>query len=106
MTQAELYKELKAITGRAAYLKFSKPQELPFIIYALPHDKTLYADNKRHYSIKSGWIELYMTSIDFELMGAVESLFSKNKLPWEKEAEDYTDDEQAVFFARWNFQLI
>ena len=105
MTQKELVSELKTVTRNVAYLKFSTAKALPFIVFGLPDDDVYHADDSHYFSVRNGWLELYMESMEFDLIKAVEEVFTRNRMPWEKENEAYIEEEQ-VFYARWNFQLL
>jgi len=105
MTQAELVNQLRNVISKVAYMVFSKPQELPYIVYALPDTNVVHADNAHHYTVQKGWLELYTLKPDFELMKQVEDVFIVNGLPWEKENEVYIEGEK-LFQMRWSFELI
>ena len=104
MTQAKLVTALRNVVDKVAYMVFTEQQKPPYIIYALPDNDTLHADNSHYHSIPNGWVELYMQKFDFELMKQIESVFEANGLPWEKENEVYIESEK-LCQVRWGFQL-
>jgi hypothetical protein len=109
MTRGEFSLQIEMLVSpeKVGYMVLAEKQEPPFILYALPDNDDFHADNQRYFFTKNGWLELYMTEMDFDLMEAIEQVFITNKLPWEKEYEIYIDNDDAkVFVVRWNFQLI
>ena len=97
MTFAELYTNLKNITGfsnKVAYRQFpqSAAPELPFIVYYVENSDNFGADNKVYLQKNEVTIELYTKNKDVTSEGLVEKMLNDNDIFWNK-YEEYIESE-------------
>lgn len=99
----EIYRKLKSIGIPVSYLKFAKPQKLPFMVYYEAGGNVGGADNYNLYRRKSIKIEIYSTQKDISLERKVEELFRDTEL--EKAVDTYLPDEE-MFMTAYSFETI
>lgn len=94
MTLAEIKALLETTGFPVAYRNFAKPQEMPFICYAIPENNNFAADGVVYYSAKHVQIELYTKLKDEKAEEKVEQALSS--FFWEK-SEEYIDSEKCYW---------
>ncbi len=99
----EIYTKLKSLDVPVAYLKFSKPQKLPFIVYFEAEGEIGGADNYNLYRRKTIKIEVYSAKKDVSLERKVEELFHDTEL--DKDVDTYLPDEE-MFMTAYSFETI
>lgn len=103
MELGEIYIKLKTLKVPVAYLQFTKPQKLPFIVYFEAGGNTEGADGLNLYRRREIVIEIYSEQKNIELERKVESLFSDTEL--EKAVDKYLSDEK-MFMTAYTFETI
>lgn len=103
MNLNEIYSKLKTLDVPVAYLKFNKPQKLPFIVYFEAGGRVEGADNFNLYRRKEIKIEIYSAKKDISIEEKVEKLFCDTEL--EKEVDTYLPDEE-MFMTAYSFETI
>ncbi len=99
----EIYSKLKTLDIPVAYLKFNKPQKLPFMVYFEAGGDVEGADNYNLYRRKTIKIEIYSAKKDISLERKVEELFRDTEL--EKDVDTYLPDEE-MFMTAYSFETI
>lgn len=99
----EIYSKLKTIGIPVAYLKFTKPQKLPFMVYFEAGGDVEGADNFNLYRRKTIKIEIYTAKKDVPLERKVEDLFHDTEL--DKDVDTYLPDEE-MFMTAYSFETI
>lgn len=99
----EIYSKLKTLDISVAYLKFNKPQKLPFMVYFEAGGEVEGADNYNLYRRKTIKIEIYSAKKDISLERKVEELFRDTEL--EKDVDTYLPDEE-MFMTAYSFETI
>lgn len=99
----EIYSKLKTLDIPVAYLKFNKPQKLPFMVYFEAGGEVVGADNYNLYRRKTIKIEIYSAKKDISLERKVEELFRDTEL--EKDVDTYLPDEE-MFMTAYSFETI
>lgn len=99
----EIYTKLKSIGIPVSYLKFNKPQKLPFMVYFEAGGEVEGADNHNLFRRKEIKIEIYSAKKDISLERKVEELFRDTEL--EKSADTYLPDEE-MFMTAYSFETI
>ena len=97
MTFADLYTNLKSITGfsnKVAYRQFpeDKAPALPYIVYYVENSDNFGADNKVYLQKNEVTIELYSKEKDVTSEGLIEKMLNDNSIFWNK-YEDYIESE-------------
>lgn len=97
MTFAELYTNLKSLTGfndKVAYRQFPEGSApaLPFIVYYAENSDNFGADNKVYLQKTEVTIELYTKQKDVISEGLIETMLNNNSIFWNK-YEDYIESE-------------
>ena len=106
MTKDEFYNSILTAGYPVAYLQFSQRQKAPFIVYGLPENNDVYADNSRYFKVMAGWLELYSSGKpDFAGQDTIERIFETDNIPYSKENEAFLESE-GLFYCRWSFELI
>ncbi len=95
MTQAELYTLLKTSDLPVAYRAFKKRQAPPFICYIFSDSQDFLADNINYSPVGMFDIELYTVDKDPTTEAALESLFTTNRLPYDK-TEAFIESEKML----------
>lgn len=99
----EIYARLKTLGVPVAYLKFNKPQKLPFVVYFEAGGNVEGADNYNLYRRKNIVVELYAEKKDVDLERGFENLFREFEL--EKAVDTYLKDEE-MFMTAYTFETI
>ncbi len=99
----EIYSKLKTLDIPVTYLKFNKPQKLPFMVYFEAGGSVEGADNYNLYRRKTIKIEIYSAKKDIPLERKVEELFRDTEL--EKDVDTYLPDEE-MFMTAYSFETI
>lgn len=99
----EVYAKLKTLDVPVAYLKFNKPQKLPFVVYFEAGGDVGGADNFNLYRRKEIKIEIYTAKKDVSLERKVEELFRDKEL--EKSVDTFLPDEE-MFMTAYSFETI
>lgn len=99
----EIYAKLKTLGVPVAYLKFNKPQKLPFVVYFEAGGNVEGADNYNLYRRKTIKIEIYTAKKDVSLERKVEGLFRDIEL--DKDVDTYLPDEE-MFMTAYTFEII
>lgn len=99
----EIYAKLKTIGIPIAYLKFDKPQKLPFAVYYESGTGIKGADNYNLYRELTITVELYTNKKDTRLERAVENLFRDREIT--KYSDAYLKDED-MFMTVFSFDTI
>jgi hypothetical protein len=99
----EIYQRLCSLSLPVAYLRFNKPQELPFIAYHEAGAEIKGADNYNLYRDSTVIVELYTEDKDVSLERQLEALFFDTEL--EKQADTYLEDE-GMHFTSYSFNTI
>lgn len=103
MELEEVCTKLKILGVPVAYLKFNKPQKLPFVVYFEAGGDVEGADNFNLYRRKEIKIEIYTAKKDVSLERKVEELFHDTEL--EKHVDTYLPDEE-MFMTAYSFEII
>ena len=103
MELTEIYEKLRTLGIPVAYLKFDKPQKLPFIAYFEAGTEVQGADNYNLYRRTEIRIELYSEKKNPELERKIESLFRSVEI--EKDGDTYLEDEN-MFMTVFSFETI
>lgn len=103
MNLDEIYSKLKTLDVPVAYLKFNKPQKLPFIVYFEAGGDVEGADNFNLYRRKEIKIEIYSAKKDISIEEKVEELFRDTER--EKEVDTYLPNEE-MFMIAYSFETI
>lgn len=90
---------LKQMNIPFAYNKFqidenNPPPSPPFILYVADDEDNFFADNKNYYNSKNFIIDLVTDFKDIELESKLEALFFNANIPYEKEGDNYIDNEK------------
>lgn len=106
MTRKEVYDMVQQIGLPAAYHHFTKAtaKEPPFICYYYPQNDDFSADNCNYVRINQLVIELYTDNKDFALEDALESVFTRNDMRFDK-TEVYIDDEK-MYMTTYTMEVI
>lgn len=103
MTLSELKTQLESVNSNAfkdkvAYRMFpvGAAPALPFICFFESDTNNFVADSMVYHKIQTVDIELYTEAKDTAIEAAMESMFAKNLLIWEKTAENYIDSEDML----------
>lgn len=103
MELQEIYEKLRTLNIPVAYLKFDKPQKLPFIAYFEAGTEIQGADNYNLYRRTEIRIELYSEKKNPELERKIENLFRSVEI--EKNGDTYLKDEN-MFMTLFSFETI
>lgn len=93
MTLAELKRLLDATGYPVAYSHFKGAVAVPFITYQVTYSANMMADNSVLKQIQNADIELYTNKKDLQAESVVESLLTKNEIPFDT-TETYIESEQ------------
>lgn len=91
MELSEINKRLKTLGIPVAYMKFSTPQKLPFLIYKEAGSEIIGADGYNMYRRVYISLELYSEKKDIKLERQIESLF--RDIPIDKSPDIFLPDE-------------
>lgn len=103
MELSEIYAKLRTLDIPVAYLKFDKPQKLPFIAYLEAGTEIQGADSYNLYRRTEIRIELYSEKKNPELERKIESLFRSVEI--EKNGDIYLQNEN-MFMTVFSFETI
>ncbi len=103
MELSEIYEKLCTLGIPIAYLKFDKPQKLPFIAYLEAGTEIQGADNYNLYRRTEIRIELYSEKKNPDLERKIENLFRMVEI--EKDGDTYLKDEN-MFMTVFSFETI
>lgn len=103
MELQEIYEKLRTLDIPVAYLKFDKPQKLPFIAYFEAGTEIQGADNYNLYRRTEIRIELYSEKKNPDLERKIESLFRSVEI--EKDGDTYLQTEN-MFMTVFSFETI
>ncbi|MCM1315751.1 MAG: hypothetical protein NC205_00860 [Prevotella sp.] len=103
MELKEIYEKLCTLSIPVAYLKFDKPQKLPFIAYLEAGTEIQGADNYNLYRRVTIRIELYSEKKNPELERKIENLFRSVEI--EKDGDTYLQTEN-MFMTVFSFETI
>ena len=103
MELQEIYEKLRTLDIPVAYLKFDKPQKLPFIAYFEAGTEIQGADNYNLYRRTEIRIELYSEKKNPDLERKIESLFRSVEI--EKDGDTYQQTEN-MFMTVFSFETI
>lgn len=103
MELSEIYEKLCTLGIPVAYLKFDKPQKLPFIAYLEAGTEIEGADNYNLYRRTEIRIELYSENKNPELERKIENLFRSVEI--EKDGDTYLKEEN-MFMTVFSFETI
>lgn len=103
MELEEIYAKLRALGIPVAYLKFDKPQKLPFVAYLEAGTEIQGADNYNLYRRVTIRIELYSEKKNPELERKIEELFRNVGI--DKDGDVYLNDEN-MFMTVFSFETI
>ena len=99
----EIYTKLKALKIPVAYLKFNKPQQLPFAVYYESGTEIKGADNYNLYRDVTITIELYTELKQPQLERQIEALFRDREI--EKSSDTYLKEED-MYMTVFSFDTI
>lgn len=99
----EIYSKLKTLDIPVSYLKFNKPQKLPFVVYFEAGGDVEGADTLNLFRRVEITVELYTDKKDISLERKIESLFRDVEL--EKAVDTYLPDEE-MFMTAYTFETI
>lgn len=103
MELTEIYQKLRTLGIPVAYLKFDKPQKLPFIAYFEAGTEIQGADSYNLYRRVTIRIELYSEKKNPELERKIENLFRSVEI--EKDGDTYLQNEN-MFMTIFSFETI
>ncbi|MCM1133577.1 MAG: hypothetical protein NC340_08920 [Ruminococcus flavefaciens] len=103
MELKEIKEKLDTLGIPVAYLQFTKPQKLPFVVYFEAGGEVTGADNLNLYRRKDIVIELYTAKKDVRLERKLERLFPDTEL--EKSVDTWLKDEK-MFMVAYTFETI
>lgn len=103
MELSDIYSKLLSTGIPVAYLKFDKPQTLPFMVYYESDTAVKGADRFNLYRESAVIIELYSAAKNIQLERQIEMLFRDRELV--KTADTYLDEEN-MFMAAYSFENI
>lgn len=103
MELSEIYAKLCTLGIPVAYLKFDKPQKLPFISYLEAGTEIQGADGYNLYRRVTIRIELYSEKKNPELERKIEGLFRSAEI--EKDGDTYLNEE-SMFMTVFSFETI
>ena len=103
MELSEIYTRLKRLNIPTAYLRFSKPQKLPFQVYYETGGEVTGSDNYNLFRRITINIELYTEKKDITLERAIEAEF--RDVPLDKQGDIYLEDEDMHMVA-YSFDTI
>lgn len=103
MELSEIYTRLKRLNIPTAYLRFSKPQNLPFQVYYETGGEVTGSDNYNLFRRITINIELYTEKKDITLERAIEAEFRDVHL--DKQGDIYLEDED-MHMAAYSFDTI
>ena len=103
MELSEIYTRLLTLGIPVAYLKFDKPQKLPFAVYYESDTGIKGADGYNLYRESTIVIELYSAAKNMNLERQIEELFREKELT--KAADTYLKDEN-MFMTAYYFDNI
>lgn len=103
MELKEIYAKLCTLGIPVAYLKFDKPQKLPFIAYLEAGTEIQGADSYNLYRRVTIRIELYSEKKNPELERKIEGLFRSAEI--EKDGDTYLNEE-SMFMTVFSFETI
>ena len=103
MELSEIYTRLKKVNIPTAYLRFSKPQNLPFQVYYEAGGEVEGADTYNLYRRVTINIELYTENKNITLERAIEAEF--RDVPLDKQSDMYLEDEDMHMVA-YSFETI
>ncbi|MBR1592817.1 MAG: hypothetical protein IJ666_07395 [Ruminococcus sp.] len=98
----EIYSLLKSLNIPVAYLKFDKPQKLPFMVYYEAGTEIKGADGHNLYREIEITVELYSDKKNTALERKIEALFSDREI--HKDADIYISDED-MFITAYSFTI-
>lgn len=99
----EIYTKLKTLKIPVAYLKFNKPQQLPFAVYYESGTEIKGADNYNLYRDVTITIELYTELKQPQLERQIEALFRDREI--EKSSDTYLKEED-MYMTVFSFDTI
>lgn len=99
----EIYEKLCTLGVPVAYLKFNRPQKLPFIAYLEAGTEIQGADNYNLYRRTVIRVELYSEKKNPELERKIENLFRSVEI--EKDGDMYLKEEN-MFMIVFSFETI
>ena len=103
MELSEIYTRLKRLNIPTAYLRFSKPQNLPFQVYYEAGGEVMGADTYNLFRRVNVNIELYTEKKDITLERAIETQF--RDVPLEKQSDIYLEKED-MHMVLYSFETI
>lgn len=103
MELSEIYTRLKKVNIPTAYLRFSKPQNLPFQVYYEADGEVTGADKYNLFRRVTINIELYTEKKEITIERAIEAEF--RDVPLEKQSDIYLKDEDMHMVA-YSFETI
>lgn len=103
MELSEIYEKLCTLDIPVAYLKFNKPQKLPFAVYYENGTDIKGADTLNLYRDVTITIELYSEKKNTQLERRIENLFSDREIT--KYADIFIKDEN-MFMTAFSFDTI
>lgn len=103
MELSEIRSKLSTIGIPVAYLKFNKPQKLPFMVYYESGAEVRGADNYNLIRDVTITVELYTAVKDVALEREIEALFRDREI--ERSVDTYLKDEN-MFMAVFSFNTI
>lgn len=103
MELTEIYAKLRTLDIPVAYLKFDKPQKLPFIAYFEAGTEIQGADNYNLYRRVTIRIELYSEKKNPDLERKIENLFRSVEI--EKDGDTYLQGEK-MFMTVFSLETI
>ncbi|MDE5583717.1 MAG: hypothetical protein K2J08_08430 [Ruminococcus sp.] len=103
MELSEIYTKLRTLCIPVAYLKFDKPQKLPFIAYFEAGTEIQGADNYNLFRRTEIKIELYSEKKNPDLERKIENLFRMVEI--EKDGDTYLNEEN-MFLTVFSFETI
>ena len=99
----EIFQKLSSLNIPVAYLKFNKPQQLPFMVYFESSADIQGADTYNLYRQVQITVELYTAQKSPSLERRLENLFRDR--PLTKTADAFLDDEK-MFVTSYIFEVI
>lgn len=103
MELKEIYEKLRTLDIPVAYLQFSKPQKLPFMVYFEAGTEIQGADNYNLYRRTEIRIELYSEKKNPDLERKIENIFHDTEI--EKDGDVYLSKEN-MFMTVFSFETI
>lgn len=103
MELEEIKEKLDKLGIPVAYLQFSKPQKLPFMVYFEAGGEVTGADDFNLYRRKNIVVELYTAKKDVKLEHRLENLF--RDIDMAKSVDTWLDDEK-MFMTAYTFEIV